>query len=470
VRLENPGGLTGVWAEENTRASLWDAMYRKETFGVSGPRIKVRFFGGWGYDKGVVDARDWVKQSYAGGVPMGADLPPMPASGKGTAPRFVVWAVKDPTSGNLDRIQVVKGWTQNGQSFERVFDVVWSGDRKPDKWSGRVPAIQSTVDLDKATYTNSVGSAELKTVWTDPEFDASQHAFYYARVLEIPTPRWTLIQAVKSGLPPPDVVPLTGQERAWSSPVWYSPSAEARKSAAAGTTAAELKKKGINALNDAQLKALLVGKAIWLRNNVTGEQFFQPFTAEGQTNVMRVGAGAVFPSAFGNVERDGYQGTTSAYKIEGGKLVIAVSQDPYSFTFYKVGDTYYAARSNEFGYANYEIVPAPQMAVNPLTELLNQVSVELGLTQQQREQVIPIFKQEIQQLEALKKDKSLDTLKKVERLREIGTSIDARVSPLLNPEQQKKFQVLREQLRRRMIEKMASKEIDKLEKALQHAE
>ena len=470
VRLENPGGLTGVWAEENTRASLWDAMYRKETFGVSGPRIKVRFFGGWGYDKGVVDARDWVKQSYAGGVPMGADLPPMPAGGKGTAPKFVVWAVKDPTSGNLDRVQVVKGWTQNGQSFERVFDVAWAGDRKPDKWSGRVPAIQSTVDLEKATYTNSVGSAELKTVWTDPEFDASQHAFYYARVLEIPTPRWTLIQAVKSGLPPPDVVPLTGQERAWSSPVWYSPSAEARKSAAAGTTAAELKKKGINALNDAQLKALLVGKAIWLRNNVTGEQFFQPFTAEGQTNVMRVGAGAVFPSAFGNVERDGYQGTTSAYKIEGGKLVIAVSQDPYSFTFYKVGDTYYAARSNEFGYANYEIVPAPQMAVNPLTELLNQVSVELGLTQQQREQVIPIFKQEIQQLEALKKDKSLDTLKKVERLREIGTSIDARVSPLLNPEQQKKFQVLREQLRRRMIEKMASKGIDKLEKALQHAE
>ena len=163
VRLENPGGLTGVWAEENTRASLWDAMYRKETFGVSGPHIKVRFFGGWGYDKDIVNAGDWVKQSYAGGVPMGADLPPMPAGGKGTAPRFVVWAVKDPTSGNLDRIQVIKGWTQNGQSFEKVFDVVWSGDRKPDKWTGRVPAIQSTVDLDKATYTNSVGSAELKT-------------------------------------------------------------------------------------------------------------------------------------------------------------------------------------------------------------------------------------------------------------------------------------------------------------------
>ena len=140
------------------------------------------------------------------------------------APTFVVWAVKDPTSGNLDRIQIIKGWTKNGQSFEKIFDVAWSGDRKPNKWSGRVPAIQSTVDMEKATYTNTVGSTELKTVWTDPEFDVSLHAFYYARVLEIPTPRWTFIQAVKAGIPPPDVVPLTGQERAWSSPIWYTPS------------------------------------------------------------------------------------------------------------------------------------------------------------------------------------------------------------------------------------------------------
>ena len=267
VRLENPGGLTGVWAEENTRASLWDAMYRKETFGVSGPHIKVRFFGGWGYNKDILNAGDWVHQSYANGVPMGADLPPM----KGTAPTFVVWAVKDPTSGNLDRIQIIKGWTKNGQSFEKIFDVAWSGDRKPDKWTGRVPAIQSTVDLEKATYTNTVGSTELKTVWTDPEFDASLHAFYYARVLEIPTPRWTLIQAVKAGVPPPDVVPLTGQERAWSSPIWYTPSADARKNAPAGMTVTDLKAKGATQLGDAQLKALIVGKAFWVRNNVTGE-------------------------------------------------------------------------------------------------------------------------------------------------------------------------------------------------------
>ena len=338
VRLENPGGLTGVWAEENTRASIWDAMYRKETFGVSGPHIKVRFFGGWGYDKDILAAGDWVKQSYAGGVPMGADLPSMPAGGKGTAPNFVVWAVKDPTSGNLDRIQIIKGWTKNGQSFEKIFDVAWAGDRKPDKWSGRVPAIQSTVNIEKATYENSVGATELKTVWTDPEFDSSLHAFYYARVLEIPTPRWTLIQAVKAGIPPPDVVPLTGQERAWSSPIWYTPSAEARKNAPAGMTVADLKKKGATPLSNSELKDLVVGKAFWLRNNVTGEQFSENFTDEGHMIVFRVGKYADMPSGYGNVERDGYQGTTSPYKIEGDKLITFVSQDPYSLTFHKLGD------------------------------------------------------------------------------------------------------------------------------------
>jgi hypothetical protein len=462
VRLENPGGLTGVWAEENTRASIWDAMYRKETFGVSGPHIKVRFFGGWGYAKNVVDAGDWVKRSYAGGVPMGADLPPMPAGGKGTAPSFVVWAVKDPTSANLDRIQVVKGWTQNGQSFEKIFDVAWSGDRKPDKWTGRVPAIQSTVDLSTATYTNDVGSTELKTVWTDPEFDASLHGFYYVRVLEIPTPRWTLIQSVKSGLPPPDVVPLTGQERAWSSPIWYTPSAEARKNAPAGMTVTELKKKGASALSDAQLKALVVGKAFWLRNDVTGEQFSQNFTTDGQTTVFRVGTDAVVPSGYGALMRDGYQGTTSHYSIDGGKLITFVSQDPYAFAFYKLGDAYYAARSNEFGYANYEIIPAPQIAANPLTAMSNQFSIELGLTEPQKAQILPILKDELTKLTALKKDASLGPLKKVARLREIGTSFDAKISPLLNAEQQQKFQALREQMRRRMIEEMGEKALQKV--------
>lgn len=461
VRLENPGGLTGVWAEENTRASIFDAMYRKETFGVSGPHIKVRFFGGWGYDKGVLSGGDWVKKSYAGGVPMGADLQPMPG-GKGTAPSFVVWAVKDPTSGNLDRIQIVKGWTQNGQSFEKVYDVVWSGDRKPDKWSGKVPAIQSTVDLEKATYTNSVGSTELKTVWADPEFDASLHAFYYARVIEIPTPRWTLIQAVKSGLPPPDIVPLTGQERAWTSPIWYTPSADARKNAPAGMTVADLKKKGATALNDAQLKALVVGKAMWVQNNVTGEQFSANFTTEGNAIIFRTGFNTAMPSGFGKVALDGYEGITSRYAIADGKLTTFVSQDPYSVAIYRLGDTYYGARSNEFGYANYEIIPAPQIAINPLNEVANQFSIELALTEEQKKQIVPILLAEIKALGALKKDASLSGLKKIEQLRQIGVSFDEKIKPLLNPDQQQKFQAMREAFRKRLVEKMASEAASKV--------
>ena len=323
--------------------------------------------------------------------------------------------------------------------------------------------IQSTVDLEKATYTNSVGSTEFKTVWTDPEFDPSLHAFYYVRVLEIPTPRWTLIQSVKSGLPPPDIVPLTGQERAWTSPIWYTPSAEARKSAPAGTTVTDLKKKGATPLGDAQLKALVAGKAFWVRNNVTGEQFSQNFTTEGHTTVFRIGKNAVVPSGYGNVVRDGYQGVTFPYKVEGGKLITFVSQDPYSVTVYKLGDTYYGARSNEFGYANYEIIPAPQIAVDPLTDLLKQISVGLGLTEQQKQQIDPILKEEITQLGALKKNASLSAVQKVEQLRKIGVSIDEKITPLLNAEQQPKFQALREQARRRIIEQMGSEVLQKLE-------
>jgi hypothetical protein len=463
VRLENPGGLTGVWAEENTRESIWDAMYRKETFGVSGPHIKVRFFGGWGYNKNIFDAQDWVHQSYAGGVPMGADLPPMTGTGPGVAPTFVVWAVKDPTSANLDRIQVIKGWTKNGQSFEKIFDVAWSGDRKPDKWTGRVPAIKSTVDMQNATYTNDVGSTELKTVWTDPEFDASLHAFYYTRVLEIPTPRWTFMQAVKAGIPPPDVVPLTGQERAWSSPIWYTPSAEARKAVPAGMTVANLKTKGATALGDAQLKALIVGKAFWVRNNATGEQFSVAYTTEGNSNIWHVSSGSTLPSYVGNPIRNGYQGVTTPYKIEGGKVVTNISQAPYAVTIYKLGDTYYGARSNEFGYVNYEIIPSPQFVQNPLTAMLNQFSIELGLTEQQRQQILPFLQQQAKQLEALKNNTSLKPLDKLDQLKKIADEVDGKLTPLLDQQQQQKFQAIREQHRRQLIEKLASQIKQKVE-------
>jgi hypothetical protein len=464
-RLENPAGLTGVWAEENTRASIWDAMYRKETFGVSGPHIKVRFFGGWEYGADTMSQRDWVKTGYAKGVPMGGDLPPMP-TGKGVAPTFVVWAVKDPTSANLDRIQIIKGWSKHGQSFEKIFDVAWSGDRKPDKWTGRVPAIQSTVDFETATFKNSTGAAELKTVWADPEFDSSLHAFYYARVLEIPAPRWTLIQAVKANLPPPDVVPRTGQERAWSSPIWYTPSSEARKSAPAGVTVADLQKKGATPVSDAPLKEMIVGKAFWLRNNVTGEEFSESYTDEGHMTVFHMGENASVPSGYGKIVSGGYEGTTIPYKIDGGKVVTLISQDAYAMTFYKLGDTYYGARNNEFGYANYEIIPTPQIVTNPLSDLLKVVSVKLGLTADQKQQIVPILKDEITQLGALKKDTSLSGLKKIERLREIGTAIDDKISPLLNPEQKSRFQTMREQARRRLIEQMGDEILHKVQRDL----
>jgi Protein of unknown function (DUF3604) len=351
VRVESPAGVTGVWAEENTRASIWDAMYRKETFGTSGPRIEVRFFGGWDYEAAMWSQKDWVKTAYAGGVPMGGDLPPA----KTQAPTFAVWAVKDPTSGNLDRIQIVKGWSKDGQSFEKVYDVVWSGPRKADKWTGAVPSIQSTVDVDAATYSNTVGSVELKTLWTDPDFDPSLHAFYYARVLEIPTPRWSTIQAHELGIAPPDVVPATVQERAWSSPIWYTPSAEARRNAKPGTTVADLTGKGATALTDDQLKALIVGKSLWLHNRVTGESYKLRYDTDGNVLVLHVGRNATLPSESGNSAKSSYQTVASSYSIQSGKVVTQLANTPFALAVYKMGDTYYGARSNEFGFANYEL-------------------------------------------------------------------------------------------------------------------
>jgi hypothetical protein len=214
-------GLTGAWAEENTRESIFGAFKRKETFGTSGNRIKVRFFGSWNYPADLTKQSNWVKAAYDGGVPMGSDLPAGPSRVKG--PAFAVWALKDPQTGNLDRIQIVKVWTKNGHSHEKIFDVAWSGDRKPDPTTGKVPAVGNTVDLKTATYTNTIGATELAGVWQDPEFDPQSYATYYARVLEIPTPRWSTIWAVKYNLPLNDKMGNTIQERAWTSPIWYTP-------------------------------------------------------------------------------------------------------------------------------------------------------------------------------------------------------------------------------------------------------
>ncbi len=356
VRFENPAGLTGLWAEENTRASLFDAMWRKETFATSGPRIQVRFFGGWEYGADLVKRDDWVKTGYAKGVPMGADLP----APKGKAPSFVVWAVKDPTSGNLDRIQIVKGWTKSGQSFEKIYDVVWAGERKPAAITGKLPALPSTVDIAQASYTNTVGAVELKTTWTDPDFDPALEAFYYARVLEIETPRWTTIQAKELGIAPPEVVPATVQERAWSSPIWYTPTADASKAAKPQMTVAELKQKGATLLNDAQLEALIVGKSTWLQNNVTNDKFVIAWNPNGQRQIKYVNPKAAQPSATGELDRAAYLGLSSAYQIKGGKIVSYVGSAPFETAVYKLGDKHYAARSNEFGYANYELIAVPK--------------------------------------------------------------------------------------------------------------
>jgi len=219
LREFGSGGLTGVWAPQNTREALYDAMQRRETFATSGPMMKVRFFGSFDYAPGDVSSPDFVKMAYAKGVPMGGDLKP----GTGKAPTFLVTAIKDPKSGNLDRIQIVKGWIDAaGRQHEKIYNVAWSGERKIGA-NGKLPVVGNTVDVKTATFTDAIGAAQLATGWTDPDFKPGERAFYYARVLEVPTPRWNTYDAVRANLPPLSDVPATIQERAWSSPIWYAP-------------------------------------------------------------------------------------------------------------------------------------------------------------------------------------------------------------------------------------------------------
>jgi hypothetical protein len=215
-------GYAAVWATENTREAIFDAMQRKETYATTGSRITVRFFGGWEFEEADAQSRLPAGVGYAKGVPMGGDLRAAP---NGKAPNFLVAAMKDPYSGNLDRIQIIKGWLDNtGELHEKVYDVVWSDadKRKPGK-NGKLPAVGNTVDVANATWSNSIGDPELITVWSDPEFDPKQRAFYYARVIEIPTPRWTAYEAKRFAIKMSEKVPMTTQERAYTSPIWYTP-------------------------------------------------------------------------------------------------------------------------------------------------------------------------------------------------------------------------------------------------------
>ncbi|MGB5279812.1 MAG: DUF3604 domain-containing protein [Arenicellales bacterium] len=212
------GSLAGVWATENTRAAIWDAMKRRETFATSGPRMKIRLFGGVELPASPDKPKKLVEQGYQLGVPMGSDLGSIAA-----APTFTVYAMKDADGANLDRIQLIKGWVDSdGKTHEEIINVAWSGDRKPDS-KGLLPAVGNTVDLKTARYTNNIGAATLMGSWTDKNFDPEQHAFYYARALEIPTPRWSTYDAVRNSLPLLEDVAATIQERAWSSPIWYNP-------------------------------------------------------------------------------------------------------------------------------------------------------------------------------------------------------------------------------------------------------
>ncbi len=217
--LLSASGITGIWADQNTRESLFDAMRRRETFATSGPRMRVRLFGGWGDTSSFVDKADWASKAYRWGVPMGGNMPARP--GKSSAPTLLVQAAKDPNSGNLDRVQIVKLWTENGKSYERIYDVLWSKGRRVI--NGKLQPVGNTVDDRNATYTNTIGATELFGSWTDPDFDPSQRALYYARVLEIPTPRWATYLAKETGVPLKEGIPTWLQERAWTSPVFYTP-------------------------------------------------------------------------------------------------------------------------------------------------------------------------------------------------------------------------------------------------------
>jgi hypothetical protein len=217
-------GYAAVWATENTREALWDAMMRKEVYATSGTRMTVRVFGGWDFDADDARTRDVARAGYAKGVPMGADLPAAPKGAK--APTFLIAALKDSMGANLDRIQVVKGWLESDgkTTHEKVYDVAWGdADRRKPGADGKLPPVGDTVDVARAIWTDTIGDPDLTVAWSDPDFDAEQPAFYYVRVLEIPTPRWTAYDALRFGVKMSDDVPMKHQERAWTSPIWYAP-------------------------------------------------------------------------------------------------------------------------------------------------------------------------------------------------------------------------------------------------------
>ncbi len=219
---ELASGLTAVWARENTRAAIFDAMARKEVYATTGTRIRVRVFAGWDFEAAEVSRPDFVSEGYRRGVPMGGDLREAPPAGQ--APTFMIRALRDPDGANLDRVQIIKGWLDaDGETHERIYDVAVSDGRRIGSDGRARDAVGNTVDIATATFTNTIGDPVMMAYWEDPDFDSNEHAFYYVRVLEIPTPRWTTYDAAFFDIDLPDNVPPTIQDRAYTSPIWYTP-------------------------------------------------------------------------------------------------------------------------------------------------------------------------------------------------------------------------------------------------------
>lgn len=353
----NAAGLAAVWAEENTRESIYEAFRRKEVYATSGPRISLRVFGGYGFESGDAISGNFAEVGYTGGVPMGGNLP---VTSNGEAPRLMISALKDPNSGNLDRVQVVKGWVDaEGTTYEKIFDVAWSGEREIGI-DGKLPAVGNTVNLETGEYTNTIGAVSLNTVWTDPEFDPAVSAFYYVRVLEIPTPRYSLLDAISINLDPSETgKPETIQERAYSSPIWYTPertteAADALEIDSQILTSQALLADGFVQMASADIERALVGNEVQIRDLITG-LVYTATPSDGSRTLELTdrqkdrAVGSLFhggPLLIGD----------ATFEISGDQVISSDGVTTVATTLYQKDATIYAARDIDRGRVNYEIV------------------------------------------------------------------------------------------------------------------
>ncbi len=348
----NPGALTGVWAEKNERGPIFNALQRKETFGTSGTRTKVRFFGGWEFDQNMNIDLKAVETGYTEGVPMGQNLKERTSE----APKFMVWATKDPDGANLDRIQIVKGWTKHGVTYEKIYDVVGSDGRTPDPETHKLPPLESTVDVGNATYDTNIGDAELSVVWTDTDFDPTARAFYYLRALEVATPRYSTYDAKDIGIIPNPVSPTEIQERAWSSPIWYTPSEEDLTAGEANSlTVDKLVADGIQPLTTQQIKDRISGHNLQIANLMTGEEFigfFQPLGL-GSEGEWFLGLSASYaPMHTHELEA----AVPTKYQIKDNELHFNLKDgSEFVAQLFVQDEQVLAARNDEIGYVNYEL-------------------------------------------------------------------------------------------------------------------